>query len=149
MVDLIYKSADAEDTGVIDRVQLKEAMIANSDKMIAITEESLPQTNAVVAHVMDTLNSTNSGTIRKSDFKKALLTFNDENQAELDVDSIVKEVFKNKPTLDRSVIREEMNQNPDIQDTVAAEPIKDQIMRQLEFVSSPSITLKDLNKAVA
>ena len=29
LVNLIYKSADAEDTGVIDRVQLKEAMIAN------------------------------------------------------------------------------------------------------------------------
>ena len=72
MVDLIYNSADALDTGVIDRVQLKEAMIANKEKMIAITEEDLPQTNAVVAQVMDTLNSTNSGTIRKSDFKKAL-----------------------------------------------------------------------------
>ena len=91
--------------------------------MIAITEESLPQTNAVVAQVMDTLNSSNSGTIQKKEFKKALLTFNDENQAELDVDSIVKEVFKNKPTLVRSVIREKMNQNPDIQDSVAAEPI--------------------------
>ena len=77
--------------------------------MIAITEESLPQTNAVVAQVMDTLNSSNSGTIQKKEFKKALLTFNDENQAELDVDSIVKEVFKDKPTLDRSVIRREMN----------------------------------------
>ena len=58
--------------------------------MIAITEDSLPQTNAVVAQVMDTLNSSNSGTIQKKEFKKALLTFNDENQAELDVDSIVK-----------------------------------------------------------
>ena len=57
---------------MIDRVQLKEAMIANSERMNAITEESLPQTNAVVAHIMDTLNSTNSGTIRKRDFKKAL-----------------------------------------------------------------------------
>ena len=93
--------------------------------MIAFTEDSLPQTNAVVAQVMDTLNSSNSGTIQKKEFKKALLTFNDENQAELDVDSIVKEVFKNKPTLVRSIIREEMNQNVDIQDTVAAEPIQD------------------------
>ena len=42
-----------------------------------------------------------------------------------------------------------MNQNVDIQDTVAAEPIQDQIMRQLEYISNPSITLKDLNKAVA
>ena len=98
---------------------------------------------------METLNSSNSGTIQKKEFKKALLIFNNENQAELDVDSIVKEVFKNKPTLVRSVIREEMNQNVDIQDTVAAEPIQDQIMRQLESISSPSITLKDLNKAVA
>ena len=98
---------------------------------------------------METLNSTNSGTIKKREFKKALLAFNDENQAELDVDSIVKEVFKDKPTLDRSVIRQEMNQNSEIQDTVAAEPIQDQIMRQLESIQSPLITLKDLNKAVA
>ena len=98
---------------------------------------------------MDTLNSTKSGTIRKKEFMQALLTFNDENQTELDVDSIVKEVFKDKPTLDRSVIREEMNHNQDIQDTVAAEPIQDQIMRQLESIPSPTITLRDLNKAIA
>jgi hypothetical protein len=67
----------------------------------------------------------------------------------LDVDSIVKEVFKDKPTLDRSVIREEMNQNQDIQNIVAAEPIHEQIMRQLESIPSSTITLKDLNKAVA
>ena len=42
LVNLIYKSADAENTGVIDRVQLKEAMIANTEKMNSITEESLP-----------------------------------------------------------------------------------------------------------
>ena len=42
-----------------------------------------------------------------------------------------------------------MNQNPDIQESVAAEPIQDQIMRQLESIASPTITLKDLNKAVA
>ena len=47
--------------------------------MIAITEDSLPQTNAVVAQVMETLNSSNSGTIQKKEFKKALLTFNEEN----------------------------------------------------------------------
>jgi len=63
LVNLIYKSADAEITGVIDRIQLKEAMIANKEKMNVITENSLPQTNAVVAQVMETLNSTNSGTI--------------------------------------------------------------------------------------
>ena len=32
---------------------------------------------------------------------------------------------------------------------VAAEPIQDQIMRQLESIPSPIITLKDLNEAVA
>ena len=61
----------------------------------------------------------------------------------------MKEVFKDKPTLDRSVIREEMNQNQDIQNIVAAEPIQDQIMRQLESIPSPTITLRDLNKAIA
>jgi len=123
LVNLIYKSADVENAGVIDRVQLKEAMIANSDKMNSIAEDILPQTNAVVAHVMDTLNSTNSGSIRKRDFKKALDSFNDNNHTELDVDSIVNDVFKNTTTLDRSIIRSKMNQNSVIQDTVAAEPI--------------------------
>ena len=89
LVNQIYNSADADNTGFIDRVQLKEAMIANSVMMNVLTEDILPQTNAVVAQVMETLNSTNSGTIQKRDFKKALLAFNDENQAELDVDSIV------------------------------------------------------------
>lgn len=99
-------------------------MIANKEKMNVITEDTpLPQTNAVVAHVMDNLNSTNSGTIKKREFKRALLTFNDENNAELDVESIMKDVFKDKVALDRSVIRKEMNQNTDIKDTVAAEPI--------------------------
>jgi hypothetical protein len=65
---------------------------------------------------MDTLNSTNSGTIKKSDFKKALLTFNHENQSELDVDSIVSDVFKGQVSLDRSEIRNEMSSNPIVQD---------------------------------
>jgi hypothetical protein len=112
LVDVILKSANAEKSGMIDRVQLKQALVENQDKVMAITAESLPQTNTVVAHVMDSLNSTNSGTIRKIDFKKALLTFNYENQAELDVDSIVSDVFKDQVSLDRSEIRIEMSSNP-------------------------------------
>jgi hypothetical protein len=49
-----------------------------------------------------------------------------------------------------------MNQNPDIQDLIATEPIQEQIMRdevhgpmQLESIPSSTITLKDLYKAVA
>ena len=62
---MIYKSADAENTGVIDRVQLKEALIANQEKMNVISEDApLPQTLDAVAYVMDTLNSTNSGIIK-------------------------------------------------------------------------------------
>jgi len=61
----------------------------------------------------------------------------------------VKEVFKVKPTLDRSFIREEMNKNSNIQDSVIAEPIQDQIMRQLESIPSQNITIRDLKKAVA
>jgi len=53
-------------------------MIANKEKMNTITEDNLPQTNAIVAQVMNSLNSTNKGTIRKRDLKKALLTFSDE-----------------------------------------------------------------------
>jgi hypothetical protein len=151
LVNMIYKSAGAENTGEIDRVQLKEAMIKNEVMMNAYTEEEIPNplTNAVVAKVMDNLNSTNSGTIRKRDLKKALLTFNDDNHTELDVDLIVREIFEEKPTLERSVIRSKMNQNPVIQETVAAEPIQDQIMRQLESIPSSTISIRDLNKAVA
>jgi hypothetical protein len=63
---------------------------------------------------METLNSTISGTIKKSDFKKALLTFNHENQANLKVDSMVSDVFKDQVSLDRSVIRNEMSSNPTV-----------------------------------
>ena len=41
-----------------------------------------------------------------------------------------------------------MNQNTEIQDTVAAEQIQDQIMKQLESIPSSTIKLGDLNKAV-
>ena len=91
----------------------------------APSDRTLHQTFAIVDQVMDTLNSTNSGTIKKKEFERALLSFNDDNQAGLDVDSIVKDVFKNKPALDRSIIREEMNLNQEIQEVVAAEPIQD------------------------
>jgi ATP-dependent Clp protease adapter protein ClpS len=79
----------------------------------------------VVAQVMDELNSMKNGTIRKRELKKALLTFNDEYQAEFYVDSIVQEVFKDNVTLDRSIIRRKMNKNLDVQDSVTAEPIPD------------------------
>ena len=42
-----------------------------------------------------------------------------------------------------------MNKTLDLKDSVTAEPIQDQIMRQLESVQTPKITLKDLTKAVA
>lgn len=52
---------------MINRVQLKEAMIANKDKLNMITyiheNIPLPQTPDAVAYVMDTLNSINNGTI--------------------------------------------------------------------------------------
>ena len=108
-----------------------EAIIANQDKMNAVTDEeaSLQHTNAVVEHVMNALNSSNSGTISKRDFKGAILKFTDENYNELDVDSIVKNVFKDKVALDRSVIRQKMDQDSSIQQAVSAEPIQDQIMK--------------------
>jgi hypothetical protein len=94
--------------------------------MNKITESELPSTSAiVVARVMNDLNSMKNGTIQKRELKRALLTFNDEYQAEFDVDSIVQEVFKDKSSLDRSTIRRKMNKNPDVQDSVTAEPIPD------------------------
>jgi Ca2+-binding EF-hand superfamily protein len=142
------KSAGAENSGVIDRVQLKEAIIANQEKMNVIVEENLPKTNAVVDQVMDTLNSTISGTIQKREFKKALLAFNDENQCELDVDSIVHQVFKDKVSLDRATIRSNMNQNPVIQETAADEPIVNDVLKQLESSSSGELTKSEVTKAI-
>ena len=98
---------------------------------------------------METLNSTISGTIKKNDFKKALLTFNLENHAVLNIDLIVSDVFKDQVSLDRSEIRIEMSSNQTVQDSVTAEPVQDQIMMQLESIPTSSITLRDLNKAVA
>ena len=117
--------------------------------MNEITDCQLASTSAmVVAQVMDDLNSMKNGTIRKRELKKALLTFNDEYQAEFDVDSIVQEVFKDNVTLDRSIIRREMKKNLDVQDSVTAEPIPDQIMRQLESIPNAIITFQDLNGAI-
>ena len=50
MVNSIFQSADAGNTGEIDRVQLKEAMIANHVMMTTFTEEEIPipTTNTVV-----------------------------------------------------------------------------------------------------
>jgi len=129
LAKMILKSANVEQAGTIDRVQLKEAIIANSAKMNAITEETLPETNPVVDPVMNILNSTNDVTIQKKDLKKALLDFNDESPSALDYDSVVNDVFNDKAALDRSAIRQEMNQNQEVQDVAAAEPIQDQIMR--------------------
>ena len=74
---------------------------------------------------MDMLNSNSSGVIGKKDFKKALDAFNQQNETELDVDSIVLEVFKEQEIVDRSDIRRELNQNQDIQDLAATEPMQD------------------------
>ena len=80
MTNIILKSANADNSGVIDRVQLKEAMIANTDKMNAITEETTPpQTNAIVSQVMQALAESSNGLIQKREFKEALLKVADQN----------------------------------------------------------------------
>jgi hypothetical protein len=63
LVNVILKSANAEKSGMIDRVQIKEAIIANLAKINSITEESLPQTNPVVSQVMKMLDESSSGVI--------------------------------------------------------------------------------------
>jgi Ca2+-binding EF-hand superfamily protein len=98
---------------------------------------------------MDTLNSNKSGTIKKSDFKKALLTFNLENQAVLDIDSIVSDVFKDQVSLDRSEIRNEMSSNPTIQDSVQSSyPMINSVLKQLESSASSNITKTEVVKAI-
>ena len=126
-------------------------MIANKQKINLIIEESediQPKTNSVIAQVMNTLNSTSSGTIQKKDFKKALNTFNVENQADLDVDSIVQEVFKYHSTLDRTVIRNEMNMNQEIQNTVASEPVVNDFLKQLQSSNSGQLTKSEVTRAI-
>jgi hypothetical protein len=61
---MIYRSADAETSGVIDRIQLKEAIIANKERINEVIELGQPSSSAIVDQVMDTLNSTSSGKIQ-------------------------------------------------------------------------------------
>jgi len=77
LANMILKSANADKAGAIDRVQLKEAIIANQAKMNEIIEESLPQANPVVDPVMSALDTTNDGILKKVAFKYALINFND------------------------------------------------------------------------
>jgi len=77
LANMILKSANADKAGAIDRVQLKEAIIANQAKMNEIIEESLPQANPVVDPVMSALDTTNDGILKKGAFKNALINFND------------------------------------------------------------------------
>lgn len=79
--------------------------------MNEITGESHPQINPLVDQVMNILNSIKDGTIEKKKVKKALFVTNDKNKTELDINSIVKDLFKDKIDLDRSAIRYWMNQN--------------------------------------
>ena len=41
-----------------------------------------------------------------------------------------------------------MKKNLDVQDSITAEPIPDQIMRQLESIQNATITFEDLNGAI-
>jgi acetyl-CoA carboxylase alpha subunit len=84
---VIRKEMD-KNQNILDTIVSEPIQAANHDNAALTEESSLPQTNAVVAHVMDSLNSTNSGTISKREFKKAFLTFTDENQTEMDVEAI-------------------------------------------------------------
>jgi len=45
---MIYTSADSEDSGIINRVELKEAIIANMDKVSIITDFFNPSNEAVI-----------------------------------------------------------------------------------------------------
>jgi len=76
LANMILKSANADKAGAIDRVQLKEAIIANQAKMNEIIEESLSQANPVVDPVMSALDTTNDGILKKGAFKNALINFN-------------------------------------------------------------------------
>jgi len=61
---MIFKSANAQTSGIVDRIKLKEAMIENSIKMNEITGESYPKINPIIEQVMNILNSIKDGTIK-------------------------------------------------------------------------------------
>jgi len=61
---MIFKSANAQTSGTVDRIKLKEAMIENSVKMNEITGESYPKINPIIEQVMNILNSIKDGTIK-------------------------------------------------------------------------------------
>ena len=94
---------------------------------------------------MNVLNSTNSGVINRKGLKEALMTISNPS---LDIETVVEDVFGDKTVLNRSVIRDEMNQNIAIVDLVSSQSIQDQIMMKLESLPSSFITLVDVNKAV-
>jgi len=62
---MIYTSADSEDSGIINRVELKEAIIANMDKVSIITDFFNPSNEAVIDQVMKLLDESSSGIIYK------------------------------------------------------------------------------------
>jgi len=62
---MIYTSADSEDSGIINRVELKEAIIANMDKVSIITDFVNPSNEAVIDQVMKLLDESSSGIISK------------------------------------------------------------------------------------
>jgi hypothetical protein len=49
LVNLIYKSSDVEETGFINRTQLKDGIIKNMDKLKVVTETSKPTTDPIIA----------------------------------------------------------------------------------------------------
>jgi len=72
--------------------------------MNVIIEESLPQTNPMILEVMKNLEESNSVTIQKDDLRKALLSYDDKNSAQIDIDLIVDQVFKDNTSLSRPYI---------------------------------------------
>lgn len=67
---------------------------------------------------------------------------------DLNVEAILEDVFEGEKEVSRQDVRVALSQNPLIISSNLKEPIQDQLLRQLESVSSGKITQKDLNEAI-
>ena len=121
---MIYKSADANKSGFINKDQLKEAILSNMDKVEMIAESStLPDSNPIVQQIMLTLDDSGSGTIQRLELEQALEEAAESNNIELDVKQIVGSMFNRRSGLNRHIIRQQLNQTFESFDV--SEPIQD------------------------
>lgn len=113
LVETIYKSADSEFNGNITRSKLKDAIIANIDKVSVVTAEGTAGTSVgpIVSQVMRILDAVDSGSILKNEFQKAVVEVAYLNKIQLDVAALTESVYQRSSNLQRQSIRLALNQS--------------------------------------